>query len=1205
MLIWNIDIEKSSRKTNEWIINREDDYPITLNEVLISHIKQDENIIINELPDKYLDDSIIDKGELLQICNEILTQLNATGEKSYNDIEITTCPSKDKVENITGTIPWISWSGVFGLFRTQKESIISDVEKLIENYNSFKFEKLKVETYQTSTISGVETDPSQEKIINSINKTQKIIIQGPPGTGKSQTLTAIITNALENGAKCLVVCEKKTALNVIYNNLNEIGCSKFCAIIDDVSKDRKKIIETVRGFEKSEFPINCGYREQLYENKLKDFNSLKENLINRHKAVLIKIFGDYNWKEVIGNFLNQSKKNKTQNLKTLLKVNDYDFTYKEYQKLLKVIHDGEYYFKEINNLNHPLNKLNNNIFINKFLVSKKIEIEEKLIELKKMSESQIKDINKYISEFDKIFTNYSYNFRIICGFISFFSKKYKNITKIKLTTINNYKKLINQHNDCDLFNYCFIDIEGLFDLNTIRLNIENYIVIINSLLSNFSSFHSYYNWKNFSLNIKENERKLIISLIKINASDWKAALDSWYYNNILQKYEADIGPFNTNSKIIEELASLTIELKKMQQMKINDKWQVKKFISINRFNRESGNINNLYNLRKNKQYARKNSLRRIIHKDFDLFTDFFPVLMVNPVVACSILPLKECIFDVVIFDEASQLRLEDTYTSLIRGKYKIISGDIHQMPPSNYFGNEIILSQLNEPLDDSEWEESPDELADKDSLLEYTIDSNYEKTYLDFHYRSRHPFLIDFSNAAFYGSRLSPMPENTSYKPIRFVEVNGCYEKNRTNPNEAEKVVDILFNKIPTLPNGEYPSVGIATFNLEQRNKILEIIRDKCFMDENVNKKHENLIKNGLFVKNLENIQGDERDIIILSTTFGLNIEGNFRQSFGPINQLKGYKLLNVIITRAKHKLFVCTSIPKEYYERYEGEIATNRNIGKGIFYAYLAYAKAIEEDNSEKKNRILSILKNNCSELEYNIENSNIESPFEQEVYEYLIGYINKERIKIQYQYGGFRIDFVILSKFDNKPLIAIECDGASYHAKNESYSYDLFRQKLIEERLKLKFYRIWSTNWWTDPIKEINSLVEFIESNDTIERDIKLIENELYYTNDWLFDKSKPVSKKIDASQVSTFSEPVKIIEDKKTVTANSIVTIKYLNNNKKITFRFTNNKNEIDSENDELKTIFVDSPLANSLMNKSEGEKLKIHGIEVYCKIIKIIN
>lgn len=273
-------------------------------------------------------------------------------------------------------------------------------------------------------------------------------------------------------------------------------------------------------------------------------------------------------------------------------------------------------------------------------------------------------------------------------------------------------------------------------------------------------------------------------------------------------------------------------------------------------------------------------------------------------------------------------------------------------------------------------------------------------------------------------------------------------------------------------------SVGIATLNIFQRNIILEKIRGESFsikefgevFDEMTNKKN-------FFVKNLENIQGDEKDVIIISTTFGKNNSGYFRQNFGPLNTAKGYKLLNVIITRAKYQLFVCTSIPPENYLNYAEEIEAKGNSGKGIFYAYLAYAQSIEDNNEKIRSSILALLKSKCQES-YNRTEQFVESPFEEEVLEYLSEYIERERIQIQYECGGFRIDMVVFPEDSKKKPIAIECDVATYHSNSEAYSWDIFRQKQLEENGFI-FYRVWSTNWWENPELETKRLVEFISNN------------------------------------------------------------------------------------------------------------------------------
>lgn len=1082
LFIWNLDIQKSARVQNDWFISREEDYPLSVNEILISHLQIDENISIEIDSNSFVDNGNLSKNDLLNYVFTVLKQLNTQINKSDISIKIDDCPDRDQIDKITSSTPWIQWSGIFGLYKSRKQSIIKDFDYLIDNYNSFEFEKLIIEHQNTSSVTAVPTDPSQEEIINTLFKSRSKIIQGPPGTGKSQSLTAIITNALANGQKCLVVCEKKTALDVIQKNLFEIGLDELCIVIDDIYKDRKKVIENARDFIDKLNTTISGFRELDFIEKNKRYEELKQKLNTHQKKILNKIFGDDNWKALIGKFLHACKNYTLKTNEFFIDKGNYDFDFEEYQKLNKIVKDGQYLSNQINVINHPLDILNNHVFKNHYFRSHEKQIYDNLVRCYKFGKNIRSNITYGMGDNKKL---YNLNNKVIDIWLSILakvSKQHKDIYSNKHSQIVNFNQLIRFHKKLDYFKFKWPSEISKLNLEDINKILYNYLSCLINILKNYQDFKDYYNWRSFYISLSDKEKLLIDKFLELNPTDWPITLQSWYINQVLLKYESKIGPFIQDDRIVKELLSLEFEVKNLLRDKILHKWQNTRNTSIGSFNdRHQGSIKSLYNYRKNKQYERRNSLRKILSIDFDLFTDIFPVLLVNPIVCSSIIPLKEGIFGLAIFDEASQLRLEDTYPAFLRGKFKIISGDIHQMPPSNFFDSKIIIGDDNIEENDFDFYDDTIDLADSESLLKYADNSSSSCSYLDFHYRSRHPFLIDFSNAAFYGNRLVPMPNRRIYKPIRISHVNGVY-KDRTNLKEAEIIIDFLFNKIKPEDNGHYPSVGIATFNINQRNLILDLIHNLCSSSDEITSKFDNYCKNGFFVKNLENIQGDERDIIIISTTFGLNEENVFSQNFGPLNQEKGYKLLNVIITRAKKHLIIFTSIPPKYYSNYVNEISTHGNLGKGILYAYLAYADAIENDSDEVRKSILELLSKNCSSTNKTTTETFIESPFEQEVYDYLIKHIEKDRIFMQYPFGGFRIDFVIKPKNTEKPLIALECDGAAYHSSEEAYSYDMFRQKTLES-YGFKFYRIWSTNWWGNPKDEVKKLLNYIESIDHLE--------------------------------------------------------------------------------------------------------------------------
>jgi transcription elongation GreA/GreB family factor/very-short-patch-repair endonuclease len=492
----------------------------------------------------------------------------------------------------------------------------------------------------------------------------------------------------------------------------------------------------------------------------------------------------------------------------------------------------------------------------------------------------------------------------------------------------------------------------------------------------------------------------------------------------------------------------------------------------------------------------------------------------------------------------------------------------------------------------------------------------FEKKHLDFHYRSRHPYLIDYSNYAFYNQRLKPLPNSFDYIPINYVPVNGTYS-DTSNDAEAETILSIIDKNISRLPNGEYPTVGVATFNINQRNLILGKINERRKFEKyrGFNDKIVELEENGFFVKNLENIQGDERDVIILSTTYGINKEGKFAQRFGSINHQKGYKLLNVIVTRAKYKVYVCSSIPEDVFLNYkEHLINEGSNNRRGALYAYLAYSKAVSEQDNEARISVLNTLAENSTKST-TIDNLNedLESPFEEEVYEALTEHFEESNIIPQLQFAGFRIDMVYDTKHIGLPKIAIECDGAAYHSSQEAYLHDLHRQKILEGH-GFVFHRIWSTNWWRNPQKETRKLVDFIKSiensNPSIFEDksktglaftdnITIIENELSRVSPSL---QKDLKETIEA--VSN-KEDTQTKLFKETIDINSKVRVKYLNIDKDLKIHLVEQTNSKAEKSNGIQKINIKTPLGVALKGKSVGDTVKIGDLDKYIRILEIMN
>ncbi|MCG2613732.1 AAA domain-containing protein [Terrimonas sp. NA20] len=1342
LFIWPLEIYKSMNKVNTWSVLRnkqkneqgkivdEDIHSIGLNEVLVSFVKTDENISIAKINEELLDDTVIDRLELIDTCIAVLESMNA--ESSLNtrqslqeklDSPVAPLPEAKWLESVTGNKPWIHFGGVFGLFRSQKESIITDIDRLIERFDDFSFDDLSV-GLSGKPFSAIETDPTQQEILNSLTIQPRKIIQGPPGTGKSQTLTALITNAMDNGLKCLVVCEKKTALEVIRQNLHKENpqLAELAALIEDIQSDRDGIVNSVR--ERINASNAHDYFNQTgYTTKQDALAASVTSLNEQHAALERKIFQGKSWTEVVGIYLQRSKGCDPAALKGLIDYRWFSFsnTSAEVPETLALLQKAEPLFRQLSSEAHPLEILHDTIFGRDNFYGFRVVVEERsddLIERTSLLIGDLKahrtgadewhqnvypsyagylrkaidewypfmsgtvllpedplpgsldlesiclswqtqaepiirsmqsqltgyhqwltkhyadyylplrsEIDAYLSFFaehvsiygEKFYRNKPFD-QMLTKFFGIFSKRQKLLRQARLDAVHRLSNVVGAFGRQSYLSHAFPQTEELPDLKVLHDNIlqlkqqadawygrieeviEDYVHRMNAhslheqyqeqkevvatqqkqvldlvdhhnsiindakidagdtlgdhmealakvadkstavqlLLQEFRKFFSqqktiseafvkdlhelndsistpplfheggivpmnseacsgwlnaqhqsgqllreqietardYYEWKNFFVACTDPQKAIIRGFIASGLQDWTLQFESWYLGQVLLQNENRDLP--RNDERIENYVRARAEFRNVQVKSILHRWQQRQQASLHRSTYAGVNPTTLFNKRGSRG-ERRNSLRKIINTDFELFTDFYPVVMVNPTVCSSILPLQEGLFDVVIFDEASQLRLEDTFAGLIRGKVKIVSGDSQQMPPSSYFqGGAAILDPHEEEIELAEEEELMQakhkidnslNLADSESLLVFAENNGYRQSYLKVHYRSQHPALIDFSNHAFYGRRLLPMPARTAYTPIEFEQVNGVYDE-QVNHDEARRVIEILLNRIQPLSDGRYPSVGIATFNLYQRNLILAELAKARQQNPEHDKKIE-AFGSSLFVKNLENIQGDERDVIIISTTFGKNKEGKFRQSFGPIIQRNGYKLLNVIVTRAKMKVFVCTSIPEENIQQYPVLLQQLRNNGRAVFYAYLAYAKAVHEGNLEQVASILAQLFDNCENKVFDVAGmAGTESPFEEEVYEQLVEKLGAHRVKQQYQVGGFRVDLMILPEIPGGKMMAIECDGAKYHSSREAYAWDSFRQQELEKQGFI-FHRLWSTNWWISPEKELQKLL------------------------------------------------------------------------------------------------------------------------------------
>jgi len=446
-------------------------------------------------------------------------------------------------------------------------------------------------------------------------------------------------------------------------------------------------------------------------------------------------------------------------------------------------------------------------------------------------------------------------------------------------------------------------------------------------------------------------------------------------------------------------------------------------------------------------------IRKLFRAIPNLLLTLKPCLMMSPLSVSLFLEAESYEFDTIIFDEASQVCTENAIGAISRGRQVIIAGDSKQLPPTNFFTLSTSDTDFDTDVDEDEYDDTNayESILDEAGLLP-------ERTLL-WHYRSRHEHLIAFSNAKIYKNNLITFPANVDKVPHNGVEYiyvsEGYYDRGGKKGNviEAKRVGELVFDHFRRFPSR---SLGVIAFGEVQQQAIDTVIRQMRKENQQYEAFFNEDNDEAFFVKNLENVQGDERDTIIFSIGYAKDITGKFTMNFGPLSKMGGERRLNVAITRAKHNVKLVGSIfPTDIdIERISAE-------GPKLLRSYIDFAM------------------NGPSVLLREITESDIvehDSPFEAAVYNFL----DRKGYKVATQVGcsDYRIDMAVKHPtMSGKYVIGIECDGAAYHSARTARERDRLRQAVLEN-MGWKIYRIWSTDWIKDPVTEGQKLIEAVES-------------------------------------------------------------------------------------------------------------------------------
>jgi len=457
----------------------------------------------------------------------------------------------------------------------------------------------------------------------------------------------------------------------------------------------------------------------------------------------------------------------------------------------------------------------------------------------------------------------------------------------------------------------------------------------------------------------------------------------------------------------------------------------------------------------------------------DPLFDMCPVWMASPETVAQIFP-RRALFDVVVFDEASQCRLEEALPVLTRAKRAVIAGDPKQLPPTRFFEASIATSEDKELETEQDLFEA--QQGEVEDLLAAALNLAVDEAYLDVHYRSRNSDLIEFSNRHFYRSRLQPIPGHPSNRalvpPLRIDRADGIYE-DRCNPTEAQRVCAIVAD---LLRRAEPPSIGIACFNLKQRDLIRDLLDDLSIEDHEFGtrlkkarvRRGEGSFQ-GLFVKNLENVQGDERDHIIISTTYGPTKEGRFYRRFGPLGRAGGGRRLNVLVTRAREEVHLVTSIPREAYASIDAVPDGLAPNGGWLLFAYLRWAEELQQlYETHDQERAAARQGDDIRFVERPIPPHS----------DFALGLGAKmtatrgQGVDAHWGNPGFCIDVALHHPDRDEDVTAgLLCDFARYDRAPDPLQWEVFRTAMLESQ-GWHLHRVWTPSFFRDPDRELRAI-------------------------------------------------------------------------------------------------------------------------------------
>lgn len=1119
-------------KNNQWFIKNSPNRDPMVNKVFLFASAKCHQASIKIYDE--LDLTTIGEVSLLEFVESELNQMgmpvlkNKEGFQSFKTYTNATIPTYKYgelhlVENVViGQFP-ISNSIYDDYERLEDEAELNGrLVQLMSNktsettHNEEGFSTISLPRKDLYTIAPI--DFSQETAIKALTKTDQLVIYGPPGTGKSQTISNMISDALSKGKRILMVSQKRAALDVLFNRLSLVQSKMM--LIHDANKDKKSFFERLRGQLESGFDFIDPSSRVTFEKNANEVDRLLSELkaieteLSLDRPFGISLLEMYMKSDGIFNAddVRYPLYKKFRESNPFMSYG-YDELIVAFEHLNKQPLIVDTYFKYANLVNQfpylafIIRKLT---FLEKETLAQQIPVILAAADvLSRESKGILNQLVQYytpsnLSVDDVQLTRYgkAYNLAKNANLVETKEVKWWNVPKFIGHALKAGERKANQlkfeveeknyvaqfiaggHKYNELFGslaplYNTLTDEGKMRLigeakegNKLFLSLESFkasmqnldyfyelslsIKAINPLelsLLDYSFIHS--NDMTQMGQMLDNLFEFII-LEHINECEKTEAFNTFYLY------------FNRYRQTTDTINKLSLDNEKLTGDIIKGFWNDKMQLFLS-----NADFKEL-----RRQADKKRQLwpiRNMLYEFSNLLFTIYPCWLMSPETVSDILPLQADMFDLIIFDEASQMFVENAIPTIYRGKKVVISGDDKQLRPTSTF-----MARVDE--EEEEFFDIESAAAMEEESLLDLAKVNYDQVHLNYHYRSSYEELIQFSNYAFYNGRLNVAPNRVKYhfdgtSAIERIKIQGKWI-NRKNSEEANRVVELVDQILKNRNDNE--TIGIITFNITQKDLIEDLLEARCQIDETfkglyeaecVRKKKDEDVS--IFVKNIENVQGDERDIIIFSVGYAKNEQDKVSINFGSLSQDGGENRLNVAISRAKKKTYVVTSIePEELY------VAKTKNNGARLFRQYLQYVKEVSDKSKDRQTFLLNQLSESVAIKETSLD----------EFVEELSTELKKAGYTIENNVGSgkYKLDIAIWDANRNAYILGIECDSMLYPNGQTLLERDIYRQRFYQAR-GWDVLRVWCYDWWKNSQEVLARISEYVNSVYATEIEIK----------------------------------------------------------------------------------------------------------------------